>query len=110
MSVIPYDLGPTTTYRKRTALWVGGVGTGDGALVLTVYGMGKLPEQKCYWVEVIEGRVLVWKATGGVRQRPYTVTAEKCSCEGMWKHDSPPCKHLVSIQKLLAGGHLRQGE
>jgi hypothetical protein len=45
------ELGPSATYTRRVALWVPSVGTGDGALVLTVYVPKQMPHSSCYWVD-----------------------------------------------------------
>ncbi len=102
-----YELGATETYTRRTLLWVPGAGTGDGVAVLTVYAARKLPVSRCYWVEVGDGAVLVWEATG-VKKRPYTVTAGRCSCDGMLKSGAADCKHRSAVMTLIREGHLRR--
>lgn len=102
-----YELGPTESYTRRTALWVGGVGTGDGALAITVQAPRELPETKTYWVEVMGAYVLVWESAGGPVRRFYRVTPLRCGCDGMRKMGSPPCKHLSAVRKLVEKRHLR---
>jgi hypothetical protein len=101
-----HELGATATYTRRTVLWVGGVGSGDGAMVLTVYAARKMPVNKCYWVEVVDDRVLVWETAGGVKTKAYTVTGGRCSCDGMRKMGAADCKHRRAVLKLIEMGHL----
>ena len=107
MTHVRLELGPSATYTRRVALWVPSVGTGDGALVLTVYVPKQMPHSSCYWVEVTDDKVMVWDGGGGSRKRHYTVTAEKCSCNGMRKYGSKPCKHKSAVDQLVASGHIK---
>lgn len=102
-----YELGPTETYTRRTLLWVPGVGAGDGVAVLTVYAARKEAASHCYEVGVIDDVVLVWKPAG-VKTRPYTVTAGKCSCDGMLRSGAADCKHKKAVEVLIREGHLRR--
>lgn len=103
-AIVRFEMGATATYTRRTAVWVGGLGTGDGAVVLTVYPLGGETKSAGYWVQVVDDRVLV--VPNGGRRREYEVTARRCSCDGMRRTNATRCKHLRFMDLLFAGGHL----
>lgn len=104
-----FSIGPTATYRDRVVLWLAGAGVGDGVLVVTVYpGKGIPPPPEVYWVEWTDEGVVVWKASGGKRQRPYRVTAGRCTCDGMRPADRDGCKHLDAVHALSRRGFLKR--
>jgi hypothetical protein len=106
MPIESFEMGPTATYIRRRALWVGGVGTGDGAVVITVHPQRGMPHSSGYWVQVLDDVVLM-VPNGEGKRREYVVTARRCSCDGMRRTNAPRCKHLRFLDLLFAGGHLK---
>lgn len=122
MRVYRFQLEPTATYRQRSCLWFEGVTQGDGILTITViYSKAFRTEQDVYGVEEIPGREVGERRFQFVRvteqqgekpqEEPYIVSIggrfNACTCQaGLLAFRKATCKHLDSVQHLLAAGKL----
>lgn len=122
MRVFRFELAPSATYRQRSCVWLSGVASGDGVLTITlIYMKAYKFEQDLYGVEEVPGAQFGERRFQFVRlseqqgekpqEEPYIVSIggrfNACTCQaGLLAFRKATCKHLDSVQHLLAAGKL----